>query len=142
MNVTFTVIGKPQAKARPRITKKGYAYTPKKTLDFENLVKLSYLQQIGRSEMIKGPIELEVKFYWQIPKSYTKKKKESIIKGELLYTKKPDLDNCIKSIMDALNEIVYEDDKQIVKIIASKHYTTEKARTEIRITEIQKPVLE
>lgn len=37
-------------------------------------------------------------------------------------TVKPDVDNFLKSLLDALNQIAYEDDAQIIEINASKKY--------------------
>ena len=38
------------------------------------------------------------------------------------YTKKPDLDNLVKSVLDGLNGIAYVDDNQIIDIEARKEY--------------------
>lgn len=42
--------------------------------------------------------------------------------GEILPQKKPDIDNVVKIIMDALNGAAYKDDKQVVSVFASKFY--------------------
>lgn len=50
-------------------------------------------------------------------------------------TKKPDLDNIMKCVTDALNEIAYQDDKQIVSASIEKYYS-EEPRVEVAIMEI------
>ena len=52
--------------------------------------------------------------------------------GKIRPTKKPDCDNCIKSITDALNGIAYIDDSQIVSIECEKWYS-DRPRAEVMI---------
>lgn len=130
----FTIMGQPVAKGRPRITKWG-AYTPEKTVNYENLVKYSYIDKYKDSEVLESALSIEIKFYFQIPKSTSKKNRELMLIGELLPTKKPDIDNCIKIITDALNTIAYKDDNQIVVVHAYKYYTDE-PRAKVTIKEL------
>ena len=59
-----------------------------------------------------------------------------MIKGRLFSTKKPDADNIIKIILDALNCVAYRDDAQICKVYFEKMYA-EKPETKIIIKEIK-----
>lgn len=114
--VTFFVPGKPQGKGRPRFGK--YAvYTPKATTDYEKLVATCY-----RGDMLSGPLTCEITAVFEIPKSYTKAQKKDIESGVLQPTKKPDADNIAKIVMDALNGVAYEDDKQVVSLEIYKVY--------------------
>lgn len=63
--------------------------------------------------------------YYGIPKSTSKKKYELMMNGDVLPRKKPDLDNVAKIIMDALNGLAYEDDKDIVELQITKEYSDE-----------------
>ena len=130
----FTIMGQPVAKGRPRITKRG-SYTPEKTVNYENLVKYSYIDKYKDTEVLESALGIEIKFYFQIPKSTSKKNRELMLKGEILPTKKPDIDNCIKIITDALNTIAYKDDNQIVVVHACKYYSNE-PRAEVTIEEL------
>lgn len=132
----FTIIGKARAKGRPRVMRNGFTFTPKTTVEYENLVRLSFFQQIGEVEPTDKPLKVDITFYFDIPKSYTKKKIQEIKENNMAYPKKPDIDNLIKSITDALNGIAYKDDNQIYKVHANKLYTTSGARTEVEIMEI------
>lgn len=120
--IYFTIPGEPVPKGRPRVTKQGIAYTPKKTREYEALVKESFLSQVDQEPM-EGPVRFAAAFYFKIPKSYTEAQVKEIESGEMLKTTKPDLDNCIKSITDALNGLAYKDDSQIVRIIAAKKFS-------------------
>ena len=65
---------------------------------------------------------MEIEAVYAVPKSYTKKRTEKCIKGLELPTKKPDADNIIKVIADALNKIMYPDDRFITKVSLTKRY--------------------
>ena len=73
--------------------------------------------------------------YVEIPQSKSKKQKEKMLAGEIKPVVKPDVDNVAKSILDALNGIVYLDDKQIIELDIKKIYA-ETSWTEVKIEEI------
>ena len=70
-----------------------------------------------------GPLALDLTLFVAIPKSTTKRDRARIVEGSYHPTKKPDLDNVLKAITDAMNGIVYEDDAQIVRITTAKVYS-------------------
>lgn len=123
--IKFNVPGEPKGKGRPRFTKSGHTYTPKGTVDYEKLVKLSYRQQVGNTVFEKGvPLRIEVDVYFSTPKSVSKKTYEKMIAGAVKPAKKPDVDNILKIIADALNGLAYHDDAQIVEAAINKKYST------------------
>ena len=126
--------GIPIAKGRPRVGKFG-TYIPTKTVNYENLVQLCYMDQ-GEGKKLEGALQMVIDLFFPIPKSYSKKRVEAIKEMEEMHTKKPDIDNCIKSITDALNRFAYDDDSQIVGLTARKHYTTEEPRAVVTIAEV------
>jgi Holliday junction resolvase RusA-like endonuclease len=134
MIVNFTVPGEPKAKARPRMTTTGIAYTPKKTVEYENWVKQCYLiEQKGKK--LEGQIKAEIAAYFTIPKSTSKKKRKKMTNYLIRPTKKPDTDNVAKIILDSLNSIAYDDDKQVVDLRVWKFYS-ENPRVEVTLGEI------
>lgn len=120
----FTVYGEPVAKGRPRFTKQGRTYTPKKTHDYESEVAMMAKTAMGTAEPLETPVAIYVYVTFPIPKSYSKKRTEACLNGSERHTKRPDLDNIVKAITDAINDIVYKDDSQIVSIHATKVYGT------------------
>ena len=128
----FVVEGKPVGKGRPRLAKYG-VYTPTKTINYEYLVKFSYLQ-ITNEKIIDGAIKIEIWAYFEPNKSDSQKKQKELIGKP--YNKKPDIDNIAKSILDGLNGIAYKDDNQITELILHKLYDNH-ARAEIEITEVK-----
>lgn len=128
----FIVNGKPTGKGRPRLSRWG-VYTPNKTVAYENLVKFSYLQATD-DKLVNCAIKIEIWAYFEPPRSISKKKYNELI-GKA-YTKKPDIDNIGKAILDALNGIAYEDDNQIAELVVHKTYD-KKARAVIDIEKIE-----
>ena len=131
--IKLIIPGEPVAKGRPRVTKWG-TYTPEKTKNYETLVKELYFMKHGQT-LLEGELKINIKAYFKIPKSTSKKKKTLMIDKCIRPTKKPDLDNIMKCVTDALNEIAYQDDKQIVSASIEKYYS-EEPRDEVAIMEI------
>lgn len=127
MTFTFEIVGEPQGKGRPRFSTRGgfvKTYTPEKTASYENLVKLCYLNKY-KGQKLDGDIIAEITAYFSIPKSFSKKKRVQAIEGKIRPTKKPDTDNIAKTILDSLNGIAFEDDKQVVALLVKKLYGEE-----------------
>ncbi len=128
MMLCFEVKGDPVAKGRPRFRKVGNfvsTYTPKKTKDFEVIVAEKARLAMGSQEPLETPLRCYLYFGMPIPESYSKKRKEACLNGSERYTKKPDADNLGKSVTDAMNNIVYKDDSQIVALHIVKTYAAE-----------------
>lgn len=129
MQFEFFVAGKPQGKARPRVTRRG-TYTPKSTKDYEQSVRAAFGQARGavknQSAMPLFPVDVcvsaEIVAYYEIPKSWSRKRRAAAIEGRIRPTVKPDTDNIAKIILDSLNGLAYADDKQVVKCCVSKWY--------------------
>lgn len=116
------VLGKPFGKARPRSGKFG-VYNPKQNKEYEDRVRAAFKQAVGMiTEPVDKPMWLSIECVYPIPKTTPKRKREMMLAGKLYPMVKPDLDNCIKSVMDALNGLAYYDDKQIVHLRAVKKY--------------------
>lgn len=137
MKVKFEVPGPPKGKQRPRVVRNGgftRTYTPKETVMYENLVKMCYLEQVGRV-MLTAPIALSMTAYFPIPKSTSKKQHARMASGNVFHTKRPDIDNCIKSILDGMSGISYHDDAAIAEIRAKKAYS-DNPRVEVTLEEL------
>lgn len=135
--VKFIVPGEPQGKARPRFARIGNytrTYTPDETVRYENLVKLFY-QQETKGIKLEGEIAAKIVGVFPIPKSVSKKNRELMLQGKILHTKKIDCDNLAKIILDSVNGIAYDDDKQVCRLYVEKVYG-EKPRVEVTLKEI------
>lgn len=125
VKVEFDIPGPPYGKARHRTTRTGIQYTPQETVKYENLVKLCFVQNRGGWELTLGPVFMAITAYYAIPKSASKKVRAAMIAGTIRPTKKPDRDNIEKIVSDALNEIAYKDDCQVVDGVFHKWYGEE-----------------
>ena len=129
MIVEFTVVGIPKPQARPKVfhrtLKSGrpfiHTYSPKS--DWYHLV---YVKALEEKEKLKtrlsGALGLALRFGLPIPKSISKKKKKALH----YVSKRPDIDNLAKAVMDAINQVgIWEDDSQIAVLEVSKTYEEE-----------------
>ena len=129
--VRFTIPGEPQGKGRPRfatrITKSGRAfataYTPEDTKAYEKRVAAAYYAKHRGFAFDKGTaLAMLITAYCAIPSSASHKKREEMLDGFIRPAKKPDADNIIKVICDALNGKAYYDDTQVVDVHLVKHF--------------------
>lgn len=112
--IHLTIPGEPVPQARPRLTKTGIAYTPKKSKQYKERIRLFASAQMVGKTPLDGPLCLSVRVYRSVPKSRSKKWREGAKTGRERPIQKPDLDNYIKAVQDGLNGILWQDDSQIV----------------------------
>lgn len=140
MKVKFTVLGEPAGKGRPRFSRQGpfvRTYTPEKTVAYEDLVKLEYHRQCKCFRFDDGqPLDMRVTAYYSIPKSVSKRKRQAMLDHKVRPMKKPDNDNIVKMVQDALNHIAYRDDVQIVDCQLRKFFS-EEPRVVVTIQEVR-----
>lgn len=129
--VQFEIPGPVKGKARPRVTRAEIAYTPKDTVQYENLVRCCYQEQAG--EYLDGQLQIVITAYFEIPKSVSKKKREAMIDHRIQPTKKPDWDNIGKIICDSLNGVAYRDDAAIVSAAVTKFYTGDAPKVSVQL---------
>ncbi len=124
--VLFTVPGAPQGKGRARVGKvNGHArmFTPAKTAAYEGLIALAAQAAMAGRAPMAGPVSVGLHVRFPIPASWSQRKKADALRGALLPTGKPDLDNVLKAVGDACNGIVFRDDSAVVHATASKTYS-------------------
>jgi Holliday junction resolvase RusA-like endonuclease len=117
--------GLPKAQPRPRMAKSGHVYNPDTADAWKEEIKASFLPI--RRQPINEPVRLRVSFYLPAPKAMKINADTSVPHG-----KKPDLDNLLKAVMDAMSNIgVWEDDALVYAVDSSKWYTREKTGAQI-----------
>lgn len=111
------VFGLPVAQARPRAfkTPQGHIrlYDPATCKDWKRTVLVQVLKRKPPAP-VEGPLRMDLVFDLPRPKSAPRRVQHP--------TTRPDLDNLLKAIKDALRGVVYRDDSQIVALTATKKY--------------------
>ena len=112
----FLLLGDPRPQGRPRFYKRGNfigVYDPKESKEYKQTIAAQIAAQCPVYISDKA-VSLEVEFVFARPKSIPKK--------VIDHVKKPDLDNLLKAVIDAITGIVIRDDSQIVSLNARKEY--------------------
>ncbi|NWE46356.1 RusA family crossover junction endodeoxyribonuclease [Pseudomonas gingeri] len=123
--VSFVVPGEAVGKGRPRVsTIGGHArmFTPKKTANYETLISMAAHEAMAGRELIAGPVLIELRIVVSVAQSWSKKKTAAALAGEVMPTKKPDIDNVLKAICDGINGVVFRDDVQVVDVFTRKRF--------------------
>jgi Holliday junction resolvase RusA-like endonuclease len=113
--LNFTIVGDPVAKQRARVICRAgmvRAYTPSKTVNYEEIVRITAMEAMGRRKKIEGPLTVDLTFFLKKPAS----------SKNFYPVVKPDIDNLVKSILDGFKGVIFEDDKQIIVVTARKFY--------------------
>lgn len=137
----FIIEGKPQAKQSARFYQKrnGFigSYQPEKVISYANWVRHCFQREYlsWQPYSVDIPLRVEVKAYFPIPTSKSKKWKEQAREGIIRPTVKPDNDNLLKLLNDSLNGLAWEDDRQIVEQRIKKFYS-DLPRVEVEIERI------
>ncbi|ADH03135.1 gp54 [Brochothrix phage BL3] len=134
MKLTFDI--EPVAQGRPRFSSFGKhmrAYDPPKSMYFKEQIKLMARKMLPEGyEPISEPVRVFMTFCRPLPKTLTKLNRQAHEQGKFYPRTRPDVDNYVKGLLDALSGIVYTDDNIIIQITADKKYS-DKGRIEFEI---------
>ncbi|MDE5460189.1 RusA family crossover junction endodeoxyribonuclease [Bradyrhizobium sp. CSS354] len=123
--VTITLAGQPQGKGRARAFLRGGHighYTPEKTRSYEGMIRTAAMDAIAGRPALDEPIEFVLRAIFPVPASWSARKRQQALTGEIKPGKKPDLDNIVKAWNDALNGVAYRDDSLICRMTSEKRY--------------------
>lgn len=127
----ITLSGNPVPAARPKVSRFG-TYYPKTYRQFRTAMDLLLRIMFKKREPMAGPIEVNLAVYVKKPKT-----------TKLVYPM-GDIDNYAKAYFDALNGYAWHDDRQIIKMTATKEFAPDDtdgwADITIKQTEAQAPV--
>lgn len=134
----FTIPGDPVAKGRGRIVRRGAhlgIVTPEKTRRFESLVRdaAAAAMRAEKLKPLRGSVRLSVVSHWTLAKSHWKKREPVSASPRL---QKPDLDNVVKAVADALNGICYLDDQQVVEFGPTSKWNTAQGEAGSTVVEV------
>lgn len=129
-SVSFIVEIEPRGWARPRKNGKRF-FKDEATANFQRTIGVFALAAMRGREPFAGPVMVSVASVMSVPASWSRKKRNEAICGNIVPTSKPDIDNLFKGVADALNGIAYRDDAQIVTGTSTKRYGL---TPEVRVT--------
>ena len=138
MEIQFKVNVTPRGQGRPRFARIGKGvrtYEQKADTAFKTVIKKALLSAYA-GKPLERAIRLRMVACFKVPKSYSKKRREACLSGTERPTKKPDLDNIVKAVQDAMNGTAYGDDCQVVEFTCRKVYSEEEG-LKITIEEVE-----
>lgn len=120
----FYYLMEPKSCPRPRVTKSGHSFMPKEYTEWKKRFIESTIIQLSEItddfKTIERPISLRAQFIF--PRPQRLQHREIPSKG-LIHASKPDLDNCLKAVMDGLSDAqIFRDDNLVYEVRAKKEY--------------------
>ena len=122
--VVIVLPGPPRGKGRPRFAMRGgrpSTYTDEATRSYEGALRMAGSAAMKGAAPIEGALRVIVCATFPVPASWSRAKREQALAGAVRPTGKPDADNLMK-VIDALNEVVWRDDAQVVEAVVAKVY--------------------
>lgn len=89
------------------------------------IIKQYFKVKYPRYVPLENRVSVKIIAQFKIPKNASKKNSEGMLNGKISPAKKPDIDNIVKIILDALNKMAFKDDNQITKLEVEKIYGEE-----------------
>lgn len=135
----IVIYGEPVPQGRPRFAK-GHAYDPQRSQNYKQLVRFWVTQYLKGKPFkpYENALCVDLIFYMGVPISWSKTKRIQAINGQIRpIVRNGDVDNLVKSVLDACNGLLWADDCIITDLTARKRYTGDVARVEIKITEVK-----
>jgi Holliday junction resolvase RusA-like endonuclease len=134
--ISFAVPAIPVAQPRQRVTTIGghaRTYMPAKhpVQAFKATTRLAYAEAAGDAEPASGPVMLTLEFLMPRPKAMCWKTKPTL---RAPHTKKPDIDNLVKAVMDALTGLAWRDDTQVCFLFAAKSIAAGDESPSVKVT--------
>lgn len=133
----ITIIGIPVPQSRPRFSK-GRVYTESKSSAYRDLVRKSADSQFSHS-LLDMPLSVDMMVYMPLTAEIKKSKNklQSALRGDIKPSKKPDIDNLAKAVMDGFNGIVWVDDGLVTDLCVKKRYS-DNPRVEVVVEVLKK----
>ena len=134
--IVIELTGEPEGVGRPRFVRKtGIAFTPATTRKYQAALRFAAQTAMNGQAPLDIPVTVRVIALFPVPASWSKRKRSLAIDGLVCATCKPDCDNILKNL-DALNQVVFVDDKQVVAAMIHKRYSDRPA-LRIEVTPVE-----
>jgi Holliday junction resolvase RusA-like endonuclease len=134
--IVFTVPGEILGKERPRVGRSAsgapVVFTPKRTLNAEKAIGWSCKAAMGAWPPFDGPVHVEIAFEIAWPVKWSAAQREM----HKFAIARPDIDNSLKTILDALRRIAWRDDTQVAKLSVERGYSAT-PQAHVRIEQLE-----
>jgi Holliday junction resolvase RusA-like endonuclease len=123
---SLVIDGQPKGQPRPRFTSNGHPYADKKQRLAEGEIRRAWENE-GSPRLPDGPLRLSLHLAVARPASHFKRDGSLSAAGEREpwpMRSKPDLDNAIKLVLDALGTLAFRDDVRFVDVHATREWST------------------
>lgn len=131
--IRIVVDGRPQPWARTMGGKTRALFTPTHVRSYQHVLKMFAQVEMAGRPPLDGPLNLAVRAFLKIPTGWSKVKTAAALDGTVRPITRPDLGNYVKLVEDALNQIVWADDSQIVGYEGSGKWYSDKPRLEVEV---------
>jgi Holliday junction resolvase RusA-like endonuclease len=119
----------PQGSKRPMRTKSGKMIvldsSGKRLGAWRDRIAWGVKEKINGYSPTERPVHVEARFYFTRPKSHFRANGQVKTSAPPAHIKRPDIDKLSRSLLDALTDVVWQDDSQVTWLSATKHYGTE-----------------
>lgn len=124
--VRMFIPGPVVGKGRPRFVRRtGHAFTPEKTARYEAILAHAMGEAMAGQEPVDAAIHVSIDIYCEVPASWSKRKREQALAGDLAPQSKPDLDNVLKGVGDAGNGVIWKDDARITSALVKREFAVQ-----------------
>jgi len=135
----------PTATARPRSFVRGnkicvYDKQHAERDSFTMMLIAAVKKKYGSFPKLDGPVELNLMFHVARSVSHygTGKNQDAVKQSAPAYPGRSDIDNYCKFVMDCLNKRAFEDDRQVVRLIAEKRFSKDPMiEIEVKICQVK-----
>ena len=110
---------------------KGKFYTPTRKRAYVDALR-TYIMGSPPSRLLVGPVRLSVTFIWPYRKSTAKRDRGGLIDK----VTRPDMDNLLKPLKDAMSGVVYHDDSEVSRYGCVEKYHGPQAKIRVLVEEL------
>lgn len=129
--LTFEIHGTPEPQKQTRKGKHGF-YDPSS----QRREQIRWqLKPFAPTELLCGPLHVEITFLMPIPKATTAVRRRHMLNNTLMHVVRPDVDNLSYLVVNAMKDLIYKDDSQIVSLHVHKRYSDD-PKTVVQIKEL------
>lgn len=135
----FAVAGTAKPQGQLVRSPSGGLYNPKSVKQWRDDVKAIAVQSMAGKPKMGGPVHVELTFFIRRPKSHMNTKGGLLSSAPLMPIGRNsgDVDKLARAAFDAMTEVVFNDDSQVVNLGVIKCYSTDFVGVDVTVREIK-----